>query len=886
MDDREPRCLQEALALAARGWPVFPLHHAIDGACSCGKADCTSIGKHPRTKNGLKNATTDENRIMSWFRKWPSANVGSVTGATSGIVVIDIDPRHGGTESLAALEQEHGHLPETVESQTGGGGRHLIFAHPGDAIRNRSNVRPGIDVRGDGGYIVAPPSVHETGSRYRWKEEHAPNDIQAVELPKWLLELIRAAPEPKVPQSNATAEVRDDRYARCLQSLLKIRTADHNDGSKRLFAAACRCVEFDLPDSEAVACIRSYAAARPFPKSWSEQDVLARIRDAEKRVDRGKLLQQPAASAIAQPRSDRNGPYQITEFGTIWMKDTKDGTVAVPLMNFAAKIAGEVLHDDGAEQQLVFEVEARHNGRTSRFDIPASRFSAMNWATEQLGAGAILYPGLGIRDHARCAVQMLSGDVPRRTIFGHLGWREVDGQWAYFHAGGAIAAEQQVVAKVEPPGPLQRYVLPEPPHGDELRAAVQASIANLDLVPDVVSVPVWLACWRSVLTTADFSIFLCGQTGSGKTEYAALVQQHFGSGLDARHLPANWSSTGNSLEALAFAAKDALLVVDDFAPGGTTADIARYHRDADRLLRAQGNQAGRARLTSDARLRADKPPRGLILSTGEDVPRGHSVRARALVIEMPPDGMNWRQLGGCQRTAADGLYAAAMAGFIRWVASQRDLVVAEHKQRIAELRSTVQEHTTHKRTPGIVAELAWAAELFVRFAIEVGALAEQGDEATAFYDRCTNALLEAAGAQSEHHAAADPVRRFQELLTSAVASGRAHVAATDGCVPPNAGAWGWREKTATANPNEQIDWQPLGDRIGWVDDEDLLLDPDAAYRAAQQMTAGDGVPVQPRTMWKRMAERGLLRHTEPPHLTTSAQSMALVGAFCRWRPPT
>src|SRR6185436_13476176 len=111
---------------------------------------------------------------------------------------------------------------------------------------------------------------------------------------------------------------------------------------------------------------------------------------------------------------------------------------------------------------------------------------------------------------------------------------------------------------------------------------------------------------------------------------AALAQQHYGAGMDSRHLPASWSSTGNSLEGLAFAAADALLVVDDFAPGGTTADVARMHREADRLLRAQGNRSGRMRMRADATLRPPKPPRGIILSTGEDVPRGQSLRARLL----------------------------------------------------------------------------------------------------------------------------------------------------------------------------------------------------------------------------------------------------------------
>jgi len=109
-----------------------------------------------------------------------------------------------------------------------------------------------------------------------------------------------------------------------------------------------------------------------------------------------------------------------------------------------------------------------------------------------------------------------------------------------------------------------------------------------------------------------------------KSEITALGQQHFGATMDARALPGSWTSTGNALEAIASAAKDALLVIDDYVPQGTTADRARLNAIADRVLRAQGNRSGRGRLRSDATMRRSRPPRGLIVSTGEEVPGGQS----------------------------------------------------------------------------------------------------------------------------------------------------------------------------------------------------------------------------------------------------------------------
>jgi hypothetical protein len=114
--------------------------------------------------------------IERWFRRWPDANVGIVTGRVSGLVVVDVDARHGGQGSVTRLEARHGPLPPTVEAITGGGGRHLYYAHPGPARANRVAIEPGIDLRGDGGCVVAPPSVHPSGRSYVWVPGHGPDE--------------------------------------------------------------------------------------------------------------------------------------------------------------------------------------------------------------------------------------------------------------------------------------------------------------------------------------------------------------------------------------------------------------------------------------------------------------------------------------------------------------------------------------------------------------------------------------------------------------------------------------------------------------------------------------------------------------------------------------
>src|SRR5262249_31309904 len=153
--------LVAALDYAERGWMVFPLHTVGGQACSCGSGDCSNPGKHPRTRYGVKDATTDPEQIRIWWSSWPDANVGIATGAGSGLVVLDLDAKAEGEASLAALEAVHDLLPPTVTASTGGGGRHLLFAHPGVELRNSAGkLGAGLDVRGDGGYVVASPSRH------------------------------------------------------------------------------------------------------------------------------------------------------------------------------------------------------------------------------------------------------------------------------------------------------------------------------------------------------------------------------------------------------------------------------------------------------------------------------------------------------------------------------------------------------------------------------------------------------------------------------------------------------------------------------------------------------------------------------------------------------
>jgi len=192
-----------------RGYLVFPLHSIENGGCSCGRVVCEAPGKHPRIVQWPENATTLTGMIRSWWRRWPEANIGLVTGEASGLVVLDVDPRHGGEIALEELEKQFGDLPATVTAETGSGGRHLVFRHPGHRVPNSAGaLGPGLDVRGDGGYIVAPPSLHASGRRYAWEGALHLMNMEPAPMPGWLMERVTRpergvlTPFPKSPLSS------------------------------------------------------------------------------------------------------------------------------------------------------------------------------------------------------------------------------------------------------------------------------------------------------------------------------------------------------------------------------------------------------------------------------------------------------------------------------------------------------------------------------------------------------------------------------------------------------------------------------------------------------------------------------------------------------------
>lgn len=596
-----------------------------------------------------------------------------------------------------------------------------------------------------------------------------------------------------------------------------------------------------------------------------------------------------------RPAGPEPAPYVVRGGCTYLQKFDRDGAeLPVLLASFGAAITEEVEVDDGAERRLTFTIEGHlpSGEPLPATTVPAATFPGLAWTTTAWGNRAVISAGSSTRDHFRCAVQVLSGAVPRRVVYAHTGWRRISGEWIFLTAGKCIGADGVVDGiEVDLPAALATYALPEPPPEGERAELVRASLEIIDIGRVGVTVPLLAAAVRAVLAevdAADGSVFLAGATGLMKTSVATVMLSHFGA-FDLRHVPAGFHSTGNSLEKLAFVAKDVPLLVDDFNPTGTTNDQARFHRDAERIFRGSANRTGRQRMAADGSLRPTYVPRGLVLATGEDLPRGQSLRARLLVVEVEPGDIDLEALTEAQGRAAAGVYAQAMATYLMWLAPRLDELRGIARQRVEQLRGRASDGSSHRRTPEAVASLFWGLETYLDFAVDVGAITEE--QAGQLGERCWEILLEVAAAQAAHIAAADPVGRFIDLLRAAFISGRAHVLdAADGQAPRMASRWGWVEAISGSGDEPHHSLRPGGRCIGWVEQSGtelpiLYIDPEAAFAEVSDLARvqGEVLAVSQRTLWKRLWERGHIGSREQSQANYTIRKRGLGGDPSRRR---
>ena len=188
---------EAAVAYAARGWPVFPLHPIVGGRCGCGKHECTAIGKHPITKGWQRSIASVGAAESSWRGPLGDRGIGLLCGPATGVFGLDADRRHGAAETLRAWGKR-GRRSETVIDATGDGW-HLFYRWPEHLeIEIRAqDLGGGVQCRGTDHFLVLAPSLHRSGRRYEWLR--SPEDYEIAEAPDWLLELIVAKSKRQTP---------------------------------------------------------------------------------------------------------------------------------------------------------------------------------------------------------------------------------------------------------------------------------------------------------------------------------------------------------------------------------------------------------------------------------------------------------------------------------------------------------------------------------------------------------------------------------------------------------------------------------------------------------------------------------------------------------------
>lgn len=519
-----------------------------------------------------------------------------------------------------------------------------------------------------------------------------------------------------------------------------------------------------------------------------------------------------AGSAQHIPPQHAGSPYRMKDDG-YWLKHSSSD---VRLSNFTAQVTQETILDDGLTRSTRFHVTGRLEGHRDlpEVHVNATDFESMRWVQAAWGVAAIVYPGRENREHLRAAIQVHSTGVERRHAYTHTGWRKIDGVWRYLTAGGAVGDGS---IDVQLPGCLERFRLPT--HPENVPDAVRTSLDLFELAPARIMAPILGAVYRAPLVAAlpcPLSVGIDGLTGSYKSCVAALAQSHWGD-FSWDSLPESWESTDNALEKRASEAKDCLLTIDDYAPTAHTRKAMEAR--AARVLRSQGNQSGKSRLTSSGAEGPRYSPRGIILSTAEQHPSGRSVLARTLIVKMHRSEVDVGKLTAAQKQAH--VLRHAMAAYVEWLGPRMGELQETLPGRHEAIRDRAAGVASHARLVSAVPDLYLGWDFFVEFAEHLEVLThEQGEE---IRHRAWEGLVEAVRETGHLVEAERPILSFLEVLEE--------VLAKDGRLVPKDGG---------PTPREVAASQERKGVLGWYDDDRYYLRWDQAYAAVREVVTARG----------------------------------------------
>lgn len=524
------------------------------------------------------------------------------------------------------------------------------------------------------------------------------------------------------------------------------------------------------------------------------------------------------------------------------------------MASFEACITEEIRFIDGKFSETWLTICGKQmdcDGKEKEFEplnIRATEFASMSWVMPNWGVKAVVHPGFGIKEDLRTAIQMRS-EPKVKTIFRHMGWTQIGGKKVYLHCGGGIGQTgNDPSVRVELPPELSRYRIVEQ---KDVAACVRATLALADLGPKWVMWPMIAATLTPLYGEVDFGTHLAGRTGTFKSEVMSLLQSHYGAGMDARHLPGSWSSTGNALEAQSYYAKNAAFVIDDFVPAGSAWQLRAYQQTADKIIRAQGNQAGRARLSDTAAMQATMYPRGICMSTGEDIPEGQSVRARMMIAELSPGDINPAKLTAAQNNRE--LYQGTVAALAKYL-SVEDIDLTEITKEVRDQNLDL----GHSRTPSMVGRLTATCWAFLAWCEEMGYLDKS--KARSLEDESYEAIKEAGNKQGHYLEGADPVELFASTLRHIFTAGLGHIRTVTGGIPRHPTLLGWTQESYN---DDMPTYKSHGPGIGWIkwDQGELYIDETAGLNLIRKIAGGD-LALTKLTLIKRLKDAAMLKRTD------------------------
>jgi len=570
--------------------------------------------------------------------------------------------------------------------------------------------------------------------------------------------------------------------------------------------------------------------------------------------------------------------------------------------NFTARIVREIIRHEGSETTRHVVVEATHqDGTVATATVTTKDFDSLGWVSSQLGLKFAIRAGQGTKDQFQYWIKVSSyPGVEVREIFTSLGWHAVGGKDVYLDVGGGIGESGKLGVDVDVKSELALYRLPTPDLSrlKEGTERVLAILDNLGSEAERVASIIMSLPYRALLGPSRNVPHFFGTTGTYKTSVACLAARFFAPGLEYdATMPLSWESTAASFAWTRHAAKDSLLIVDNFIADGDRAE--REWSKINSVFNSRGDLVGKGRANPDGSMIVRVDPRGSLISTGECEPRRKSALGRSIIEEFKPGSINFPGLTRCHDDARGGWYAVTIACYARYLA-----VPGRLEAQRAELRRLAEEQQyaamakhpgCHKRHAEAVAQWAAAWELFLRFAVESKALAKQ--VAKSYLGRVREGLFKALPIQAEIQEQADSADIFLELLRSLLATKKVVLVGMDGNPPPDeiAEACGWtRRERFDRGPQgyrgELVScWEqaPGATRIGWVDDSMVYLDPNESHAAVERRARDLGRSVgNQRQVTARLAETKRIEFDTQPGRQRYTKRVRVAGhrVWALWVP--